>query len=257
MKIGHILLNMALIVTAIVVYDVLRRDPSRSTASLPPVEVDRQTAREPAPAEPEPALAGVGREELLERIEAVEQRLALLAQGAPRTTPSAPSDGTATARGVPSPAASPDGAPPGAPVALPDVGDPKNPRIDPQTLEWFRAHMDEVDRIRERERRYTQEKTRLARAGVSLTPAQEQAVIEATLRHREREQERGRSMIGRQGVTREEQQAAQAELRAEYVRELEKVVSSGEAEQIADGMIRPRGFSRVGRAGNDPRGGGR
>jgi hypothetical protein len=112
--------------------------------------------------------------------------------------------------------------------------------------------MDEVDKIRDHERRVEQERTRLARAEVSLTPAQTDSVIALTLEHRTREQERGRALVSKPGgVTREEREALMTELRGEYVRSLEKVVPASDAERIADAMVRPRFLP--GRRGGDRR----
>jgi hypothetical protein len=108
--------------------------------------------------------------------------------------------------------------------------------------------MEQVERIRDHERRVNQEKARLARVEVTLTPQQEESVIAVTLQHRAKERERGRELLSRPGVTREDREALYAELRVEYVRELEKVVPASDAERIAETMVRPR-FPNRRRAG--------
>jgi hypothetical protein len=242
MKLGYLLLTVAIVATGLFVYDTLRREPAARGTSPVVTEVARDEGRGAPARDEQPLLAGTGFEELVRRIEALEARLAASPSRTAdvRVVPDASGGGTPAPETPAAVEGTSTGTPPLADPALAGIGDPKNPRIDPQTLEWFRAGMDEVDRIRDQERRVAQEKARLARVELSLTPQQEEAVIAATLQHRTREQERGRALMSRQGVTREDREALQGELRTEYVRELEKLVPAADAEKIADGMVRPR-----------------
>jgi hypothetical protein len=242
MKLGHLLLNVVLVASGIFVYDLLRKDPPRAPSAAP--EEAYGDVRETSVRDEQPLLLGAGFDAVVRRVEALEARVGASPVRSPevRVVPGTSGEGDG---GAGDPAALPDGPADQGPVRLPDVGDAKDPRIDPQTLAWLRAGMDEVDRIRDHERRVAQERARLGRvADLSLTEAQTEAVVALTLEHRTREQERGRALMQRDGggVTRDDREALATELRGEYIRSLEKVVPASDAERIADVMVRPRFF---------------
>jgi hypothetical protein len=244
MKATALLVNALLVAGGILVYDLLRKEPERTSEA-----VEAVAPRAPAPgptADMSPRLEGDALGDALRRIGSLEQRLReaenrLLAGGGPAGVV----DGSGRS-------AEPTG-PGGRPVELrgyevPSVGDPDRPSFAPHVVKDFRNLLEEVERQRQEERRMEMVRNQLSRLDLRLTPDQERSVIAENLRYRDRLTEAFRN-LGREPADRGQREATMETLKADYAAALKQVVSEDDAEKILAATARlPGGGGR-----RDPR----
>jgi hypothetical protein len=235
MSAGQIVFTLAAVAGGILVYDVVRPTPEPVYDPRPPLRAaedfePERTAEPPVPLEME------GNADLHRRIRILEQRLRDMEEK-PRVT----ADAVRTDEDAPAPPTE---------VELPpwiDPGpDPERPNFDPETVRRFRVLMEEVERIKEAERSANNVRDQLKRLEVQLTPREEEVVIAATLRFRNRSREVMRESVMQQ-KTREERQAAMEQVRQAFADEINAAVAPANADRILEGAGRYPGLGGGGR----------
>jgi hypothetical protein len=230
MKLGYLLVNLALVGGGILVYDLTRKDPAPPSTPAPVIAARDESPRPAEPPAEAPRLAGMGLEEAVRRIEELERRLRSV-EGAPRAGVVA--DGASREPGSTTPSGTAEGDPPAYQV-------PTSAGFDARTVQEFRVLLEELERQRQEERRADAIRTQLGRLDLMLSTEQTQAVIRETLAYRERVSEAFRQ-ASTSGATREQREASIEPIRADYENALRRQVPEAEVEKILDSLARGPG----------------
>ena len=242
MKIMPVLLmNLALVVGGIVIYDQLRAEAPSTTyeaGGIDSVTVANMTDRIRALEDRSPGLKATGLDpNLLARLERLEAKLAIPLPAAPRGEAAGEEPGATTTEGG---------------FALPDLAEGEKPAD--ADVQRFRRMMDAAEELRREERERERLLAQLKDLDITLNPQQTEKLVEATRAYREKIGEVWRNAFqtpraqeGDREAAREAARVGMETLREEFAVTINKFLPSGDAQKIVEnlGRVGGRGFGNM------------